>query len=123
MDQDLKKALVLLKSLIFHYHGMDEDEKSILEAFVKSIDASKEYAWASSFIAQDYLSAFERAKEFLSKVFAKLDEDQRLEYLLDTWEDNHKKGYVTEMETTAMINLARDWSIDKKFVHAINKMD
>ncbi len=121
MSNELKKALVLLKSLIFHYHGMDEDEKKILEEFVSKIDAWDAYQWATEFIASDYLSAFERAKEFLGKVFNALPEKKRLEYLLETWEDNHKKGYVTEMETTAMINLAKDWAIDMKFLLEINK--
>ena len=120
MDKDLKKALVLLKSLIFHYHGMDEDEKKLLEEFVKSIDAWDEYNWAIKFIAEDYLSAFERSKEYLGKIFNKLEPSKRLDHLLDTWEDNHKKGYVTEMETTAMINLAKDWSIEDSFISKIN---
>lgn len=120
MDNDLKKGLVLLKSLIFHYHGMDNDEKEILEKFVKSIDAWDAYEWSSEFISSDYLSAFERSKEFLGKVFDQIPAEKRLEYLVDNWEDNHKKGYVTEMETTAMINLAKGWSIDKEFFKVIN---
>ncbi len=121
MKTDIKKALVLLKSLIFHYHGLDQDEKKILEKYVNEIDAWEEYEWASDFIALDYLSAFERSKEFLGKVFNAMPEEKRLEYLLDTWESNHLKGYVTEMETTAMINLAKDWSIEKMFLTKINQ--
>lgn len=121
MNTELKKSLVLLKALIFHYHGLDQDEKRLLEAYVKTIDAQEEYEWAISFISQDYMSAFERAKEFLAKEIKALDADQKLQYLMETWEDNHKKGYVTEMETTAMLNLAKDWSIEKDFLMSINQ--
>ena len=122
MTADLKKSLVLLKALIFHYHGLDQDEKSILEAYVASLDAQEEYEWATEFISLDYMSAFERAKDFLAKEIKPMDEDTKIQYLMDTWEDNHKKGYVTEMETTAMINLAKDWAIEKKFLAAINHL-
>jgi hypothetical protein len=120
MSSDLKKSLVLLKALIFHYHGLDQDEKKILEEYVASINADKEYDWAIKFISQDYMSAFERAKEFLSKEIKPMSGEAKLGYLIDTWEDNHKKGYVTEMETTAMLNLAKDWHIEKDFLMSIN---
>lgn len=120
MNTELKKSLVLLKALIFHYHGLDQDEKRILEEYVVSIQAPEEYKWAIAFISQDYMSAFERAKEFLSKEIKPLAPEVKLKYLMDTWEDNHKKGYVTEMETTAMLNLAKDWSIEKDFLLSIN---
>ena len=120
MNTELKKSLVLLKALIFHYHGLDQDEKRILEEYVVSIQAPEEYKWAIAFISQDYMSAFERAKEFLSKEIKPLASEVKLKYLMDTWEDNHKKGYVTEMETTAMLNLAKDWSIEKDFLLSIN---
>lgn len=120
METEKKKALILLKSLIFHYHGLDHDEKELLDESVRKLDAEDELDWALDFIARDYLSAFDRAREFLHKAFMKLDESERLEHLLDVWEDNHKKGYVTEMETTAMINLAKDWSIEKAFLGEVN---
>ena len=67
MTTELKKSLVLLKALIFHYHGLDQDEKKILETYVDTVDARAEYEWAISFISQDYMSAFERAKKFLKQ--------------------------------------------------------
>ncbi|MEM9327059.1 MAG: hypothetical protein AAGA85_15430 [Bacteroidota bacterium] len=119
MDADKKKALILLKSLIFHYHGLDHDEKKLLDESVEKLGAQEELDWALDFISRDYLSAFERCREFLSKTFQKLDKKERLEHLVDVWEDNHKKGYVTEMETTAMINLAKDWAIEKEFLNSV----
>ncbi len=120
MERDKKRALVLLKSLIFHYHGLDPDEKTILDQYVKRLGAKEELEWALDFISRDYLSAFERSREFLGKIFTKLDEEERLKHLVEVWEDNHKKGYVTEMETTAMINLAKDWAIEKVFMSSVN---
>ena len=120
MVKNKKKALVLLKALVFHYHGLDSDEKKTLEEFVTKIKAEAELRWSLDFISNDYLSAFDRSREFLGKVFKSLPEEERLKHLLETWEDNHKKGYVTEMETSAMIKLAKDWSIQKTFVKNIN---
>ena len=102
MSEEVKKAIMLLKSLIFHYHGLDEDEKELLEAGANKIEAHEELKWANAFIADDYLSAFERSREFLSKVFSSMESSERLSYLMETWEENYEKGYVTEMETTAI---------------------
>ncbi|MEQ8238032.1 MAG: hypothetical protein RIA69_02410 [Cyclobacteriaceae bacterium] len=121
MDPELKKAVMLLKSLIFHYHGLDDEEKAMLENAAMKYHAEKELSWANDFIAEDYLSAYERSKEFLSKNFRKLDQKTQLLYLSEVWEENHEKGYVTEMETTAMINLSKDWHIEKEFLSFINE--
>jgi len=121
MESDLKKGIILLKTLIFHYHGMDEDERKILDDYVSELDAKEEYNWAIDFVSKDYLSAFERTREFLKRCFFKLSNKEKLQQLLETWEDNHKKGYVTEMETTALINISRDLEIEDLFVAEINK--
>ncbi|MFT6866515.1 MAG: hypothetical protein ACJA08_001346 [Cyclobacteriaceae bacterium] len=120
MDQEVKKGIMLLKSLIFHYHGLDDEEKVLLEEAAKKYDAFEALEWSTEFISEDYMSAFERAKEFLSKAFSKLDEEAQLQYLIEVWEENHQKGYVTEMETTAIINLAKDWQMDVAFLKYIN---
>ena len=110
---------MLLKSLIFHYHGLDEDEQKLLEDAAEKLSARAELQWANSFIADDYLSAFERSREFLSKVFNAMESEKRLQFLLDIWEENYDKGYVTEMETTAMLNLAKDWSVEIEFMQNV----
>lgn len=120
MDPELKKAVMLLKSLIFHYHGLDEEERILLEKAAEKYHAEEEMNWANSFISEDYLSAYERGKEYLAKIFKKLDKKTQLLYLAEVWEENHQKGYVTEMETTAMINLAKDWAIEAEFLRLIN---
>lgn len=121
MDDLTKKAVMLLKSLVFHFHGLDDDEKEMLEAAAKRLKAMDEMNWANSFIAQDYLSAFERSREFFMKIFLKMNEKDRLGYLLEVWEENYVKGYVTEMETTAMFTLSKDWHIEKEFLEVVQK--
>ncbi len=119
MDSFTKKAIILLKSLIFHYHGLDNDERSMLVAAAKKMNALKEMEWANDFIAEDYMSAFERSREFLKKVFTKMNSEDRLKYLLESWEENFKKGYVTEMETTAILTLSKDWKVEKEFLDKV----
>ena len=119
MDALTKKAILLLKSLIFHYHGLDDEERAMLEGTAKKLKAEEEMEWANQFIAEDYLSAFERAREFLSKIFIRMSEEERIKHLMEVWEENYKKGYVTEMETTAILTLSKDWHVEKDFLEKV----
>lgn len=119
MDALTKKAILLLKSLIFHYHGLDDEEREMLESTAKKLKAEDEMVWANQFIAEDYLSAFERAREFLSKIFVRMSEEERIQHLMEVWEENYKKGYVTEMETTAILTLSKDWHVEKDFLDKV----
>ncbi|SHK95562.1 hypothetical protein SAMN04488028_11411 [Reichenbachiella agariperforans] len=112
---------MLLKSLIFHYHGLDEDEEKILNESADELSAHKELEWANAFIAEDFLSAFERSRELLNKIIGTLPMDQKLQYLFSVWEDNNKKGYLTEMEATAMLNLAKDWGIRQELMDKVRE--
>jgi hypothetical protein len=85
MDEMTKKAIMLLKSLIFHFHGFDDDEREILEDSARKLSASKEMEWANKFIAEDYISAFERSREFLQKIFTKMPENDRVNYLMEVF--------------------------------------
>lgn len=116
MTSEEKKAFLLLKSVIFHYHGLDEDEKRILEETANEIGAGNELIWANEFISQDFLTAFERAREFLNQVIGILEKDRRLAYLDMVWKANNKKGYITEMEATAMLKLAKDWKVENELI-------
>ncbi len=110
---------MLLKSLIFHYHGLDDEEKALLEKAAKKLDAYDDMLWANKFIAEEYMSAFERSREFFKKVFPKMEVSDRLKQLQAVWEDCHRKGYVTESETTAMLILAKDWQIENEFFQIV----
>jgi uridine phosphorylase len=37
------------------------------------------------------------------------------------WEANNLKGFVTEMEATAMLKLAKDWGVEKELVNLVVK--
>lgn len=119
MTQEEKKAFILLKAVILYYHGLDDDERIILEETAETHSAQQELAWALEFIQYDYLSAFDRAREYLSRVIAKLPSDRKIDYLHEIWKDNNRKGFITEMEATAMLNLARDWNIQRDFISRI----
>ena len=110
---------MLLESVIFHYHGLDEDEEKILSRTSKELDAEGELIWANDFIASDYMTAFERARDYLKKTFSVIDESQRLLYIDLTWKANNEKGYITEMEATAMLKLAKDWGVDRKLIEVV----
>ncbi len=121
MTKDEKKAYLLLKSVIFHYHGLDEDEQEMLEETAKNIGGEKELQWAQNFITEDYYNAFERARDYLGKVMMTLDSQTRLSHLRMVWDANQKKGYVSELEAAAMLKLARDWEVETEFVASIKK--
>jgi uncharacterized tellurite resistance protein B-like protein len=111
-----KKVYMLLKSVIFHYHGLDEAERIDLEKTAEELDAAEEYKWALEFIARDYITAFERAREFLNEIIADYPKDKRIELINMVWQANNLKGYVTEMEATAMLKLAKDWNVQQELI-------
>jgi hypothetical protein len=121
MTSEEKKAFLLLKSVIFHYHGLDEDEQKILDETAKKYDAKDELKWANEFIANDYISAFERAREYLNKIIGRLDKSKRLSYLDMVWRANNQKGYITEMEAIAMLKLAKDWNIEDELIEMVKR--
>ena len=106
---------MLLNSLIYHYHGLDPDEEELLKQTADKYDAVEEMIWANSFIAEDYISAFQRSRILLKSMFKPISKEAIMEYLEEIWIGNYDKGYVTEMETTAMRYLASDWGVEQFF--------
>lgn len=119
MSSEEKKSFLLLKSMIFHYHGLDEDEVQILERTARELNAENELKWANDFIAEDFGTAFNRARNYLKDTLGQLDKGQRLSYLDQVWKDNYQKGYITEMEATAMLELAKDWGIESELISMV----
>lgn len=111
MDSEEKKAYMLLKSVIYHYHGLDKRERQDLLETAERMDAKKELEWANKFIAKDYITSFERARAHLNDIIGDYSKDKRVKYIGMVWEANNLKGFVTEMETTAMLKLAKDWRV------------
>ena len=114
-----KKSFMLLKAIIFHYHGLDEQEEQLLNKTADELDSHVELNWAYDFIASDYISAFERAREYMSEVMTKVEKSKRLKYINLTWRANSEKGYITEMEATAMLKLAKDWDVDTELIELV----
>lgn len=116
-----KKVYMLLKSVIFHYHGLDETERVDLEQTAGRLDAHEEHKWALEFIAKDYITAFERARDYLNEIISDYPKDKRIELINMVWQANNLKGYVTEMEATAMLKLAKDWNVQKELIELVLK--
>lgn len=119
MGNEEKKVFLLLKTVIFHYHGLDEDEQQILLETATEMNALDELQWANDFISEDYYNAFDRAREYLGNEMHQISKEKRLEFMTAVWHSNNKKGYISEMEATAMIKLAQDWDIENEFIEMI----
>jgi uncharacterized tellurite resistance protein B-like protein len=119
MTSEQKKVYLLLKAVIFHYHGLDDIEKDDLENVSKKLDGEKELNWAMNFVAEDYITAFDRARSYLSTIVGDYPKENRVELIKMVWESNNLKGYVTEMEATAMLKLAKDWNVEKELIELI----
>ncbi len=116
-----KKVVMLLKAVIFHYHGLDEEEKKDLVKTAKDLDAEEEYKWALDFVAQDYLSSFDRARNYLNDIIGDYPKEKRIALINMVWLANNIKGYVTEMEATAMLKLAKDWNVQRELIELVLK--
>ena len=114
-----KKVFMLLKSVIFHYHGLDEQEKKDLDRTASDLDAQQEYSWALDFVSEDYFTAFDRARDYLNDIIGDYPKDKRIELINMVWQANNLKGYVTEMEATAMLKLAKDWNVQKELIELV----
>ena len=114
-----KKVYMLLKSVIFYYHGLDDLEKEDLDRTSEELDAADEYKWALEYISEDYVTAFERAREYLNHIIGDYPKEKRIELINMVWKANNLKGYVTEMEATAMLKLAKDWNVQKELIELV----
>lgn len=68
------------------------------------------------------MTAFDRARTYLKGSIDKLDKSKRLKYINETWIANGEKGYITEMEATAMLKLAKDWDVDKELINLVRQL-
>jgi hypothetical protein len=121
MTSEEKRVYLLLKAVIFHYHGLDEAEKLDLEKAAIKLGAPEELRWAEEFIEKDHLTSFERARAFLNDLIGDYPREKRVELINMVWESNNLKGYVTEMEATAMLKLARDWKVENELIQLMLK--
>jgi uncharacterized tellurite resistance protein B-like protein len=47
--------------------------------------------------------------------------DTKISYLNIVWEVTKSKGYISEMEATAILKLAKDWAVQKELLKLIRK--
>ncbi|MDH4090165.1 MAG: hypothetical protein OEV74_00480 [Cyclobacteriaceae bacterium] len=116
-----KKVYMLLKAVIFHYHGLDEQEKDDLDKTAEELHAPEEYKWALEFVSQDYITAFDRARNYLNDIIGDYQKEKRIDLINMVWQANNLKGYVTEMEATAMLKLAKDWNVQHELIDLVMK--
>lgn len=121
MTSEQKKSLLLLNSVIFNYHGFDEEEQKILETIASEENALEELTWVNEFLHQDLTTFFERAREYFKSTIALYDKDTKLNYLKKVWASAYKKGHVTEMEAMGILKLAKDWGVQKEFLNEVRK--
>ena len=121
MTTEEKRVYLLLKAVIFHYHGLDQDEKEDLEETSKRLEAPEQLKWAMDFIEKDQVTSFDRARTFLNEIIGDYTKEKRIELIHMVWDANNLKGYVTEMEATAMLKLARDWNVEKELIQLVLK--
>jgi hypothetical protein len=112
---------MLLKAVIYHYHGLDDDEKQDLDNTARDLQAEEEYQWALDFISSDYITAFDRARVYLNEIIGDYPKEKRIELINMVWQSNNLKGYVTEMEATAMLKLAKDWNVQQELINLVLK--
>ncbi len=120
-SEEEKRVYMLLKSVIFHYHGLDDTEKKDLDRTAEELEAHIEYKWALDFVAEDYITAFDRARNYLNDIIGDYPKEKRIELVNMVWRANNLKGYVTEMEATAMLKLAKDWNVQKELIELVLK--
>lgn len=121
MSSEEKQVHMLLKAVIFYYHGLDEQERQNLEETATELDAHEELKWAYDFISKDYFTSFDRAREYLNEIIGDYPHEKRVSYIDMVWKSNNVKGYVTELEATAMLKLARDWNVERELIALVKQ--
>lgn len=121
MTSEQKKAFLLLKLVIFNYHGLDDDEKKILEETSIKIDGQEELKWAYEFLGDDFYANLDLARDFFSKTIGTYEQETKLSYLNMVWDATKSKGYISEMEATGILKMAKDWGVQKELLALIRK--
>ncbi|MBC7450643.1 MAG: hypothetical protein H7259_04055 [Cytophagales bacterium] len=116
-----KKILLLLNLIIFNYHGLDENERLLLKNLSEKLDAEEELKWAYGMLGEDYFSSFESINDWFKEAVKDFDPDKKLSFLQMVWEATVAKGFISEMEATAMLKIARNWGIQKELLSLVRK--
>jgi uncharacterized tellurite resistance protein B-like protein len=121
MTTEQKKAFLLLKLVIFNYHGLDDEEKKILAETAEKIEGNEELQWAYEFLGDDFYANLDKAREFFNQTIASYDKETKLSYLNMVWDATKSKGFISEMEATGILKMAKDWGVQKDLLMLIRK--
>lgn len=121
MTSEQKKAFLLLKLVVFNYHGLDDDEKKILEETSVKIEGEEELKWAYEFLGDDFYANLDEARVFFNKTIGTYEQETKLSYLNMVWDATKSKGYISEMEATGILKMAKDWGVQKELLALIRK--
>ncbi|HAR20695.1 MAG TPA: hypothetical protein DCR46_08530 [Cytophagales bacterium] len=121
MNSSEKKALILLKAIIFLHHDFTDEEKKVLAQKADTLDAHEELNWVMNFVQEDTYTAYERTRAFLKNALDHVETLQKVAYLCEVWSATNQKGFITEMEAMSMIKLARDWGVESEFIKQVRK--
>ena len=114
-----KKCFLLIKTLIFTYHGLNEEELELLDLTAQRINGRAELDWALEFVKSDEKTAFMRTKEFFEANFSEETTGIKLFILEETWIDNNKKGFITELEAVALLKFSKVLHVEKEFLSIV----
>lgn len=121
MLSEEKKILLLLHLIIFNYHGLDESERKLLIDLAAKHDAEEELTWAYSMMGNDYYSSHENIHNWFNEKIKDIGTEKKLSYLSTVWQASVSKGFISEMEATAMLKIAHNWGIQKELLTLIRK--
>ncbi len=116
MNSEQKKALLLIKAIIFYYHSLRQDEAEMLEQTAKELDAVAELSWTYEFINSDFPSSTSRARTYLKENLESTSKEDKFEILKTVWIDNEKKGYISEIEAVTMLKISKDWGLEGQLI-------
>lgn len=121
MLSEEKKLLLLLHLIIFNYHGLDDGEKELLADLAKEHDGVAELDWAYNMLGNDYFTVHDKIQGWFKESIATVGNEKRLWYLSSVWHASVKKGFISEMEATAMLKIAQEWGVQKDLLSIIRK--
>lgn len=116
MNSEHKKALLLIKAIIFYYHKLNQEEVDLLEQTAKELDAAEELAWTYEFINSDFPTSTSRARNYLKENLQESSKEEKFEILKSVWNDNQKKGYISEIEAVTMLKISKDWGLESQLI-------
>ena len=121
MTTDEKKAFLVLKSVLFHHQGLEAEESDALKQTAHELNAVAELEWTREFILQDKITAYDRARQYVNTLATAWSPDAKLAYLAKVWDSTNRKGYISEMEATAILRLAKDWQLQKELIQLVRQ--